>query len=355
MAVLTGIDREFIRRMPKARLHVHLEGSVYPETLMSPGRKARPATPVRVGRRGARLVLIQGFSTFHEVYVEICNCLQDEEDYEFITLDMARRAARQNLRYMEVTFAPVSILNPRNSALPDVVMSGVRSGAEIAAREHDVELQFIFDPVRGRSPEEVLASAGGGSTTPGDRLVGFGLRGLELGNPASRFLDAFELVRSAGAESHCMPERPMGPSVRDALATGAERIGHGVRAIEDERLVCELAEMEMLLEVSPTSNIRLGVYPAYADHPFKLLADSGVRLTVNSDDPPMFDTTLTKEYEVLVEHFDYTIPELLELTKNAIHGSFLDATRQRAMDEAFDREIRELADELGIDLDPNGS
>ncbi|MEZ4522354.1 MAG: adenosine deaminase [Thermomicrobiales bacterium] len=342
--------------MPKAELHVHLEGSVYPETLMILAEKHGRRLPFGSVEEARDWFSFRDFPHFIEVYVEICNCLQDEEDYEFITLDMARRAAEQNLRYMEVTFAPVSILNPRNSALPDVVMSGVRSGAEIAAREHNVELQFIFDPVRGRSPEEVLASAGGGSTTPGDRLVGFGLRGLELGNPASRFLDAFELVRSAGARVSLHAGETDGPeSVRDALATGAERIGHGVRAIEDERLVCELAEMEMLLEVSPTSNIRLGVYPAYADHPFKLLADSGVRLTVNSDDPPMFDTTLTKEYEVLVEHFDYTIPELLELTKNAIHGSFLDAARQRAMDEAFDREIRELADELGIDLDPNGS
>lgn len=352
MASLSESEREFIRRMPKAELHVHLEGSVYPETLLKLAEKHGSRLPFESAEQAREWFVFRDFPHFIEIYVEICNLLLDEEDYELISIDMAKRAAAQNLRYMEVTFAPVSILKPRTTALPDVVMSGLRSGAAIAQRDHGVDMQFILDPVRGRTPEEVLASAQWWTGNAGDRLIGFGLGGHELGNPASRFADAFELVRSAGAGVSLHAGETDGPtSVRDALETGADRIGHGVRAIEDRQLVEELAEAGILLEVSPTSNIQLGVFPGYDAHPFRELANAGVNLTVNSDDPPMFNTTLTREFEVLVEHFDYTIAELIDLSRNAIRGSFLAPERQRALETQFERESSQLARELGLSND----
>lgn len=352
MAVLSNSEREFIRRMPKAELHVHLEGSVYPETLLQLAQKHGRQLPFSSPEEAQNWFKFRDFPHFVEVYIEICNCLRDEDDYEFITVEMARRAEEQHLTYMEVTFSPVSILNPRTPALPDVVISGLRSGAAIAARDHGVEMQFILDPVRGRSPEEVLAMAEWWTRNAGDRLVGFGLGGLEHGNPASLYSDAFELVRSAGARISLHAGETDGPdSVRDALANGAERIGHGVRSIEDERLVEELAEARVLLEVSPTSNIRLGVYPQYDDHPFRRLDEAGLLLTVNSDDPPMFDTTLTREYEVLVEHFDYSLGELAALVRNAVRGSFLGPAERSRLEKSIDAEIAALGEELSIDLE----
>ena len=352
MALLSEHERDFIRRMPKVELHVHLEGSIYPETLLKLAEKHGRRLPFETPDQAREWFRFRDFPHFIEVYVEICNCLLDEDDYEIVTVDMAKRAAAQNLRYLEVTFSPVSMLNPRTTALPDVVITGLRSGAVSAARDYGVEMQFILDPVRGRSPEEVMASARWLSENMGNRLVGFGLGGLELGNPASRFADAFELARAAGARVSLHAGETDGPaSVRDALETGAERIGHGVRSIEDEELVAELAEVGMLLEVSPTSNICLGVYPDYADHPFRRLAEAGITLTVNSDDPPMFNTTLTREFEVLFEHFDYTLGELVELSRNAIRGSFLSEAGKRELNARFECEIADLAAELALQPD----
>ena len=347
--------REFIRRMPKAELHVHLEGSVYPETLLSLARKHGRCLPFRTAREADDWFTFRDFPHFIEVYVEICSCLLDEWDFEYITIEMAKRAREQNLRYMEVTFAPVSILNPRTSALPDVVIAGLRSGAEQASRYLDVDMQFIFDPVRGRSPEEVAASARWWAENAGDKLVGFGLGGLEYGNPASRFRESFDLVRRAGARLSLHAGETAGPeSVRDAIEVGTERVGHGVRSIEDSDLVEELAHSQMLLEVSPTSNICLGVFPDYESHPIKRLFDAGVPLTVNSDDPPMFSTTLTREMELLVERFDFTLSDLVQLTTNAVRNSFLSDERKRTLEADYLAEIKALADELAIDIGSPG-
>ena len=351
MSLSTSPETEFIRRMPKAELHVHLEGSVYPDTLLTLAKKHGKTLPFQTAEEAADWFTFRDFPHFIEVYVEICGCLLDEEDFEFITIEMAKRAQNQNLRYMEVTFAPVSILNPRTTALPDVVMSGLRSGADTAHREFDVDMQFIFDPVRGRTPEEVHAAAGWWAENSGERLVGFGLGGLEFGNPASRFRDSFDLVREAGARISLHAGETDGPaSVRDAIDVGAERIGHGVRSIEDPRLVDDLAESQMLLEVSPTSNICLGVFPDYERHPIKNLFDSGVPITVNSDDPPMFNTTLTQEMELLVDRFDFTLDDLVQLTVNAIQGSFLSTSRRGELEAEYLSEIRALASELNVDL-----
>jgi adenosine deaminase len=336
MGVLTPEIRDFIRRMPKAELHVHLEGSVYPETLMQLARKHGRALPFDSVDAARKWFQFRDFPHFIEIYVQICNCLIDEEDYELITIEMAKRAQAQNLRYMEITFAPVSILNPRTPALPDVVMRGLRSGAEVAARAYNVDMQFILDPVRGRSQDEVMAAARWWADNAGDRLIGFGLGGMELGNPASRYTDALQYARDAGARISLHAGETDGPSsVKDALLSGAERIGHGVRSIEDAALVSEIVERGIVLEISPTSNIQLGVYPDYSYHPFRKLAEAGVRTTVNSDDPPMFDTTLTRECEVLVEHFGYECDELASLMLQAVDNSFLAEPRKHELRTEF--------------------
>ena len=349
MSELNSGIQTFIEVMPKVELHVHLEGSVYPETLLQLARKHGRELPINTPEAANDWFRFRDFPHFIEIYVEICNCLLDVEDYEFITVEMAKRAAAQNLRYMEVTFAPSSILNPRTTAVPDVAMPGLRSGAAIAARDHGVDIQFILDPVRGRSPEEVMALAHWWTKNAGDRLIGFGLGGHELGNPAGRFRDAFDLVRAAGARVSLHAGETDGPlSIRDALETGAERIGHGVRAIEDPRLVEELSERRVLLEVSPTSNLRLGIYDDYGAHPMRALHDHGVVVTVNSDDPPMFDTTLTREFGVLVEHFDFSPAELLQLTKQAIDGAFIDDTKRRELYDWYHRDVQRALTVAGI-------
>lgn len=349
-------EAAFIAEMPKAELHVHLEGSIYPETLLRLARKHGRELPFSDVAGAREWFQFRDFPHFVEVYVEICQNLRDEEDYVMVTTEMAKRAAEENIRYLEVTYAPASLLNPRTPGEPDMVIEGLREGARIARDEHDVVMQFIMDPVRGRTAEEVMALAHWFDRNVGDGLVGFGLGGIEVGNPASRYREAFELARSAGGRISIHAGETVGPeSVWDALETGAERIGHGVRSIEDPCLVEELVEREMLLEVSPTSNVRLGVVPSIEQHPFRQLHDAGVLLTVNSDDPPMFETTLTAEYMTLASVFGYTVHDLVELSMRAVDHAFLpDAERQRLRVE-FLAEVSALATQYGVDAPVSNS
>ncbi len=345
MRRLTEAERAFVERMPKAELHVHLEGSVRPETLLDLGRRHGVAYPFTDAAGAREWFRFRDFPHFIEVYVGICDSLRTAEDYERVTLELGAAARRQNIHYLEVHFSPVSPLKPRNSLLPlpDVVLAGLRAGARRALAEHGVRLQFILDPVRSRSPEEVMALACWCVANLGDGLVGLGLGGAEVGHPPTRFADAFAYARAAGARVTIHAGETAGPqSVRAALAVGAERIGHGVTSIEDPVLVAELAERGVVLEVSPTSNVRLGVAPSYAAHPFRRLYDAGVQVTVNSDDPPMFDTTLTREYLVLAEHFGFTVDELAGLSLRAARAAFLPPDERTALVTRFEEELATL-------------
>lgn len=347
MRVLTDAERAFIERMPKAELHVHLEGSVQPGTLLDLARQHAVPLPISDVAAARDWFTFRDFPHFIEVYITICNTLLATDDYERVLWEQALEARRQNIRYLEVTFAPTSPLNPRTSALPDVVLPGLRAARARARAELGVEIQFILDPVRSRPPEDFWALTRWFGDNLGDGLVGLGLGGSEVGNPAARYADAFAWARDAGGRLTLHAGETVGPeSVRDALAVGAERIGHGVRAAEDPELVRELVEREVVLEVSPTSNVRLGVYPDYAAHPFRGLYDAGARVTVNSDDPPMFATTLTDEYVLLAERFDFTLDELAGLALRAVQAAFLPDAERAALAASFERELAELRAEL---------
>lgn len=345
--MLDPTARAYIERMPKAELHVHLEGSVRPETLLELGRLhgvSYPFTDLASVREWFRF---RDFPHFIEIYLGIMASLLTSEDHERVTYELAEDAHRQNIQYLEVTFSPASPMNPRSSALPDVVLAGIRAGARRAERDFGVRMQFILDPVRTRSEDEVLWFARWCADNLGDGLIGFGLGGTEVDNPPQRYARAFALARDAGARISIHAGETVGPeSVRAALGVGAERIGHGVRAIEDPSLVRELAERSIVLEVSPTSNVCLGVYPSYAEHPFRALHDAGVQVTVNSDDPPMFGTTLTNEYVVLAEHFGFTRDELSALSLRAVAAAFLPEAEKQALAARFRRELEALSSEF---------
>jgi adenosine deaminase len=345
--MLNEAEREVIRRMPKAELHVHLEGSVRPETLLDLGPKhgvSYPFTDVAGAREWFRF---RDFPHFIEVYVAICNCLLDVEDYDRVTYELAEDAARQNIRYLEVTIAPASLIEPRNIATPDIVIAGCRLGAQRALDELGVRMQFILDAVRSRPVAHVAALAEWAIANQGDGLVGLGLGGQEVGYPASLHAAAIHDARERGVRISLHAGETVGPeSVWDALEVGSERIGHGVTSIEDPALVRHLAERGIVLEVSPTSNICLGVAPSYAEHPFRALYDAGVTLTVNTDDPPMFGATLTGEYLVLAEHAGFSLDELIEIDLNAVRAAFLPDADRAALLAEFESEIDSLRREL---------
>lgn len=349
--MLSDAERQFVERMPKAELHVHLEGSVRPETLLDLGARHGLHYPFGDAAGARDWYRFRDFPHFVQVYMAICDALRTPDDIERVTYELGEDAARQRIRYLEVIISPTSPLNPRTPATPDVYLAGARAGAARVLRDFGVRMQFQVDGVRSRTPDDVLAVASWCADHAGDGLIGFNLGGMERGYPASRHAAAIARARQAGLRVSLHAGETDGPaSIWDALTAGAERIGHGVTSVADPRLVEHLVAERVVLEVSPTSNLRLGVAPSYVEHPFRALHDAGVPVTVNSDDPPMFGTTLTGEYLVLAEHQGFTLGELVDVNLRAVRAAFLPEEERTVLEEAFATELEALRRELsGVD------
>lgn len=340
---LSPAEQSLIERMPKAELHVHLEGSVRPATLLELGRRYGLHYPFNDLAGANEWFRFRDFPHFIAIYVAICHALRSAEDYERVAYELAEDAYHQRIAYLEVTFAPVTPGDPHGRPGPDVALKGIRAGARRARADFDVRMQFILDPVRTRSVDVVMEFARFTAANLGDGLVGFGLGGLEAGFPPTPFARAFAYARDAGARLSLHAGETAGPeSIRAALAVGAERIGHGIRAIEDPELVRELAAPGTILEVAPISNVRLGVVRALAEHPIRALDAAGVQVTLNSDDPPMFGTTLTDEYRLVAARFGYTSEELAARSLRAARATFLPSPERERLVARFEAELAAL-------------
>jgi adenosine deaminase len=293
------------------------------------------------------------FPHFIEVYLAISNLLRTPEDFAFIVHARGRDMAEQNIRYSELTFTPFTHTHLQAKGLTiDDLLDGLEAGRARAKAEFDVEMRWIFDIPRNVSfPPGYRAHDGQGydprpaETTLSyamqgrDRgVVGFGLGGFEVGAPAEPFAHAFAEAKAVGLLSVPHAGETMGAaSVRGAVeALQADRIGHGVRAIEDPSVLQLLLEHEIPLEVSPTSNVCLHVYRRAAEHPFPHLDRMGLTLTVNSDDPPLFNTTLEQEYALLAVEFGYDAANLARIARNAFTVSALEASEKAQLLVEFD-------------------
>ncbi|HEX5506238.1 MAG TPA: adenosine deaminase [Thermomicrobiales bacterium] len=339
----------YLRAAPKAELHVHLEGAIDPATLLRLAARngvALPAT-TEAGLRALCAAPYRDFAHFVGLFVAACRCLRTAEDYAEVVYEFGRELARQNCRYAEVTFSPSThhILGVPH----DVYCSGLTRGRARALADFGVEINWIFNIVRrwddpARTVPMADYATGAAIEGQDDGVVALGLGGTEVGGPPEPFATWFDRARAAGLHSAPHAGETAGPeSVWGALrALGAERIGHGVRAIEDPALVAELAARGVPLEISPTSNVRLGVYPDYAAHPLPRLRAAGVAVTVNSDDPPLFATTLSDEVALLAGAFGLDVAACDEILLAAVRHSFLPAERRAALEAAFRTELAEL-------------
>ena len=333
---------EFITAMPKVELHVHLEGSIRPATLLTlaEGNGLRlPATDLEGLRDFYRFT---DFDHFIRVYFTVSGCLKTVDDFSLIAYEFGADMARQNVRYAEVTFTPQT--NVTNTGLPfDAILEGLNDGRARARAAFGVEMAWVLDIVRD-APQtgHAVASWAAGALDRG--VVGLGLGGPERGHPPEPYADAFAFARAAGLHSVPHAGEVAGPeSVWGALRSlKAERLGHGVRSVEDPALLDYLRDNQVPLEVCPTSNLRLGVYPSYAAHPIRRLWDEGLYVTVNSDDPPMFETDLVTEYTVLVTRLGFGAHELEAESLNALQASFLPPARKEEMKESFLSDFRRL-------------
>jgi adenosine deaminase len=338
--------REFALRIPKAELHVHLEGSMQPATLLRLARKHGVDLPASDEAGLHEWFRFRDFDHFVNVYLTCSKCVQEPEDFQLLVRDFMAEQARQNVRYSEVHFTIATHVQYGRNA--QEIGHALWEAMEEGEKRHGVRMRLIPDMVRDVGPklgEVTLAWAVGGRQRG---CVALGLTGREAVHGNEPFRDHFRLAAQEGL--HCVAHagEHAGPeSVRSVLDVArAERIGHGVRSIEDPSLVAELAERGVPLEVCPTSNVFLGVAPSVADHPFDRLRRAGVRLSINSDDPPMFNTTLSEEYRRLSEAFGYGAEALAGFALASLEHSFLPAEEKHRMTAEFVAEIDALGREI---------
>jgi aminodeoxyfutalosine deaminase len=332
----------YIAGMPKVELHVHLEGSIRPGTLLTLARRNGIALPAEDREGLQTFYQFTDFDHFLRIYFTISACLRTPEDFRLIAYEFGHDMARQNVRYAEVTFTPHT--NVTNTGLPfEEILEALNDGRARAQADFGVEMAWILDIVRG-VPESQMQVATWAADAQDQGVVGLGLGGPEKGNPPEDYEEAFVLAREAGLHSVPHAGELAGPeSVWGALrALSAERLGHGVRCIEDPVLVEYLRAEQIPLEVCPSSEVCLGVYPSYEAHPLRQLWDEGLYVTINSDDPPMFNTNLVGEYEVLAERMGFGAQDLARLSLDALAASFLPGARKAELDRAFRVEFADL-------------
>lgn len=337
----------YLRAAPKAELHVHLEGAILPATLLELGRRNRVPLPAEDEAGLRRLFAFRNFDHFIEMYVICTTCLRTAADYELITHEFGAEMARQHVRYAEVTFSPST--NWVFGVPQDVWWPGLIRGRARARADFGVEINWVFDIVRSwtdqtRTVPTADYTTGVSIEGKDDGVVALGLGGSEVGRPPEPFAPWFAQAIAAGLHSDPHAGEHGGPeSVWGAIrALGAERIGHGVRAIEDPALVAYLAERRIPLGISPTSNIRLGVFPDYTAHSLPRLHAAGVPVTINSDDPPLFNTTLNDEAALLADPFGLSLEAIDDILLNGVRHAFLPPERKAALLAEFAAELATL-------------
>jgi aminodeoxyfutalosine deaminase len=312
----------FVAGLPKAEIHVHHVGSASPR-IVSELAARHPGTVPADLEELREFYTFRDFGHFIEVYLAVVDLLREPEDIRLLTYEVATDMAAQNIRYAELTLTPWTSVA---AGIPiEAFVEAVEDARVAAERDHGVRLRWIYDiPGESGLPagEDTLQYA---LHHAPDTLIGFGLGGPEVGVDRPQFADVFAQARAAGLHSVPHAGETTGPqTVWDALRDlGAERIGHGTSSVQDPELLAHLAEHRIPLEVCPTSNIATRAVDRLENHPIKQLHDAGVLVTVNSDDPPMFGTTLNREYEIAADLLGLDESGIAELAKNAVQASFL--------------------------------
>ncbi|MGV8025438.1 MAG: adenosine deaminase [Anaerolineaceae bacterium] len=315
---------EFIKKIPKVELHVHLEGAMRAETLQKLSRKNHIELPVQSLEEIKRWTVFSGFPDFNEKYILISRSIQSEDDIYLIAQEFLEGQAAQNIRHSEVTYTAYTHL--KQAGIPISNQMVVLKEASLWAEQTlGTDMQLIIDIARETSPDEGILVAEAAVRAMHKGVVALGLGGNEVMNPPKKFTKAFAVAREAGLPCILHAGETAGPeSVWEALKiANSLRIGHGIRCLEDPALVEELRERQIPLEVCPTSNVCLGIVNSLVNHPLPRLIHEGLYVTINSDDPALFSTNLNAEYQKISEEFGFSQSTIRQLIKNGIQASFL--------------------------------
>lgn len=313
--------------IPKAELHAHLEGTIAPATAKKIAARNGVAMPADMF--DGENYRWSGFLEFLKAYDKAAAVIKTARDYTDITYAYLSARAKGGSVYEELILSRDHAVKIGLS-WPQMV-EAVALGCEKAKTETGIECRLLASFVRHCPPESWMAAAQACRDYPHPLVTGISIAGDENSHHFCDLVPAADVAREAGLKISAHAGEAAGPqSVWDALEhIQPERIGHGVRSIEDPALVAELVRRGVTLEVCPSSNIAIGIYPSYEVHPLRKLWDAGVKITLGSDDPPFFHTTLEREYGITSEKFGFSDVELLQITRNAIDAAFVDEkTRQ---------------------------
>ncbi len=332
-----------ICQIPKVELHVHLEGGIQPETLFALAQRNHITLPVNTAEGLRQWYCFKDFKQFIQIYLTISDCIRTPDDIEFIAREFLRKQAEQNIRYTEVTYSASTHHRLKKISFRDQLQALNRARAW-AEKELHVSAAWIIDIVRNSTPDEGMMVADWAISGMEDGVVALGLGGPEADNPPEKFSKAFKRAREAGLAAVPHAGETVGPkSIWGAIKElHAVRIGHGVRCLEDPKLVAELRKRQIPLEVCSTSNVCLGVVKSFSQVHFPYLLKEGLYVTVNSDDPGIFGSTLTEEYLALAKTFELEAEQLVKLVLNSVHAALLSVAAKKELEAVYRHEIKRL-------------
>jgi adenosine deaminase len=328
------------RKVLKAEIHCHIEGAAPPALVAAQARKYGMDSSTFL-RDGA--YVWSDFAEFIRCYDAVAAVFQTEEDYALLTETYLSELAAIDTIYSELIISPDH--GDRIGLGADAYLAGIVAGIEAAKAKTGIEARIIVTGERHFGPERVVAAAEYAARANHPLITGFNMAGEERMGRVADYARAFDIARDAGLGLTIHAGEVCGAfSVTDALdLVRPARVGHGVRAIEDTDLVERLVETGTVLEVCPGSNIALQVYPDFVSHPLRRLKEAGVRVCINSDDPPFFSTSLEREYQIAADDFGFSDAEIDGMTRVALESAFVDERTRAALLARFDAETADFA------------
>jgi aminodeoxyfutalosine deaminase len=335
---LPASDPDWLRRLPKAELHLHLEGTIEPATLADLSRR-HDSSPLTLEQAQA-IYQYKDFTGFMMAFKAVAERLRTAEDYELIAYRMLERLSQQGVIHAEV-YVSVGVVYYWKKMDFDPLFVGMERGRRRAEKDFGITAYWIFDAARQFGVEEAARVFRRAAALRKEHpsIIGIGIGGDERHTGADPFRELYAEAREAGLRLTAHGGETVGPEgVWGAINIGAERIGHGLSAIHDRELMGVLAERQIPIEINITSNLKTGCCKSLADHPVRQYFDAGLMITLNSDDPAMFLSDLENEYRIAQSEFGFCDEHLRELAANSIEASFLPPDQKLAALHRIEKE-----------------
>ena len=328
--------QQFIQQMPKVELHLHIEGTLEPELMFALAQRNQIDLPFKSVQEVREAYHFTNLQSFLDIYYQGAQVLVQEQDFYDLMWAYLKKASEQNVRHAEVFFDPQT--HTARGVPFEVVIGGLTRAKEDAERQLGITSELILCFLRHLSPEAALKTLEEAYPYR-EKILGVGLDSSEQGRPPSLFTEVFKKAKDQGYKivAHAGEEGPAEYVWEAIERLGVQRIDHGVRSIEDPKLIDYLVENQIALTVCPLSNIKLCVFDEMGQHNIKQLLDLGVRVTINSDDPAYFGGYMTENFLATQAGLNLTLADLYQISRNAIEASFIGEDKKQLLRDDLDR------------------